>query len=163
MAKVPEVLLDWRDSPPRLTRTGSAYRTEAMFRLRAHYLARGPLREKPFSIWGAGPTGKRLARALEAHALRPRAFYDVSPKKRLARDLPVLSERELLPPGAELLVCAVGAAGARVVDGKPVSSLEPIARLLAERQALPEALLRRAQKESPTKSAFLNKVLDLGV
>jgi len=113
MAKVPEVLLDWRDSPRRLTRTGSAYRTEAMFRLRAHYLARGPLREKPFSIWGAGPTGKRLARALEAHALRPRAFYDVSPKKRLARDLPVLSERELLPPGAELLVCAVGAAGAR--------------------------------------------------
>jgi len=50
-----------------------------------------------------------------------------------------------------------------VVDENPVSSLEPIARLLAERQALPDALLRRAQKESPTKSAFLNKVLDLGV
>jgi DNA-binding response OmpR family regulator len=44
-----------------------------------------------------------------------------------------------------------------------VASLEPIARLLAERQALPDALLSRAQKESPTKSSFLAKVLDLGV
>jgi DNA-binding response OmpR family regulator len=44
-----------------------------------------------------------------------------------------------------------------------VASLEPIARLLAERQALPDALLRRAQSESPTRSAFLSRVLDLGV
>jgi glycosyltransferase involved in cell wall biosynthesis len=113
MAKVPEVLLHWRDSPQRLTRTGTAYRTEAMFRLRAHYLARGPLRERPFSIWGAGPTGKRLARALEAHGLRPRAFYDVSPKKRVARDRRVLGEQELPPPGTETMLCAVGASGAR--------------------------------------------------
>src|SRR5262249_18680580 len=41
LAKVPAVLLDWRDSPGRLTRTGAAYREEAMFRLRAHHLARG--------------------------------------------------------------------------------------------------------------------------
>src|SRR5919204_1278435 len=44
-----------------------------------------------------------------------------------------------------------------------VASLEPIARLLAERQALPEALLKRAQSDSPTKSAFLDAVLELGV
>src|SRR5438105_6917578 len=44
-----------------------------------------------------------------------------------------------------------------------VASLEPIARLLAERQALPEALLKRAQSESPTRSAFLDAVLELGV
>ena len=44
-----------------------------------------------------------------------------------------------------------------------MASLEPIARLIAERQALPEPLLRRAQTESPTRSAFLNKVLELGV
>src|SRR2546423_1619554 len=44
-----------------------------------------------------------------------------------------------------------------------VASLEPIARLLAERQALPEALLKRAQGESPTRSAFLDAVLELGV
>ena len=44
-----------------------------------------------------------------------------------------------------------------------MASLEPIARLIAERRALPEPLLRRAQSESPTRTAFLNAVLDLGV
>ena len=44
-----------------------------------------------------------------------------------------------------------------------MASLEPIARLIAERRALPEPLLRKAQSESPTKTAFLNAVLELGV
>jgi len=113
LAKVPQVLLQWRDSPARLTRTGAAYGHSAMFRLRAHYLARGPLRRKPFDVWGAGPTGKRLARELEAHGLRPRAFYDVGPRKRIARGTPVRSEADLPPPGDSLMLCAVGAAGAR--------------------------------------------------
>jgi len=113
LAKVPEVLLDWRDWPGRLTRTGTAYREEAMFRLRAHHLARGPLRGRPFDIWGAGPTGKRLARELEAHGLRPESFYDVSPRKRVARGRPVRTAADLPSPGASLMVCAVGAPGAR--------------------------------------------------
>ncbi len=113
LAKVPAVLLHWRDSPERLTRTGAAYREERMFRLRAHYLARGPLRGRAFDLWGAGPTGKRLARELEGHGLRPRAFYDVDARKQLARGRPVLSERDLPPPGEALMICAVGAAGAR--------------------------------------------------
>ena len=113
LAKASEVLLEWRDSPGRLTRTGPAYSEEAMFRLRAHHLARGPLRGRPFDIWGAGPTGKRLARELEAHQLRPRAFYDVDRAKRVARGRPVLGERDLPGPGGALLVAAVGAAGAR--------------------------------------------------
>jgi len=84
-----------------------------MFRLRAEYLARGPLRDRDFDLWGAGPTGKRLARALETHGLRPRAFYDVDARKRLARGRPVLGQADL--PGREdgLMLCAVGADGAR--------------------------------------------------
>jgi len=113
LEKVPRVLLEWRDGPRRLTRTGAAYSTESLLRLRAHYLARGPLRGRPFHVWGAGPTGKRLARALEDHGLRPRAFYDVDRKKRIARERPVLGEGDLPAPGKELMVCAVGAAGAR--------------------------------------------------
>ena len=42
-------------------------------------------------------------------------------------------------------------------------SLEPIARLLAERRALPEPLLRRAQSEAKTRAGFLGAVLALGV
>lgn len=113
LAKVPQTLLRWRDSPGRLTRTGAAYRAAQMVRLRAHYLARGPLRGRPFCVWGAGPTGKRLARALEDHGLRPQAFFDVGGVKRVARGLPVLGEDELPPPGEVFLLCAVGAAGAR--------------------------------------------------
>ncbi len=113
LAKVPEVLLWWRDSPERLTRTGAVYRAEQMVRLRAHYLARGPLRDRPFDIWGAGPTGKRLARALEQHGLRPRCFYDIDRSKQVARGARVLHESALPPPGEALLLCAVGAAGAR--------------------------------------------------
>ena len=113
LAKVPEVLLDWRDSPGRLTRTGAAYREEAMFRLRAHHLARGPLRGRPFDIWGAGPTGKRLARELEEYGLRPGSFFDVSPRKRVARGRPVRAAPDLPRPGESLMICAVGAEGAR--------------------------------------------------
>src|SRR5437868_2524271 len=113
LAKVAEVLLFWRDSPDRLTRTGSAYQPERMTNLRAHHLAHGPLRRRPFEVWGAGPTGKRLARALERHGLRPRRFWDIDPRKRLARGLPVLDANGLRGPEEALIVCAVGAAGAR--------------------------------------------------
>jgi GT2 family glycosyltransferase len=113
LAKVPAVLLWWRDSPGRLTRTHPAYAREAMERLRAHYLAHGPLRGRPLEIWGAGPTGKRLARALEAHGLRPRRFIDVDRDLRVARGAEVVHASELGAPSEALLVCAVGAAGAR--------------------------------------------------
>ena len=113
LAKVPEQLLTWRDSPGRLTRTHAAYGEGRIFRLRAHYLARGPLRGRPFDLWGAGPTGKRLARELEAHGLRPGAFFDVDRNKRVARGRPVRTAGELPPPGPALMLCAVGAAGAR--------------------------------------------------
>jgi glycosyltransferase involved in cell wall biosynthesis len=113
LAKVPQMLLRWRDSPQRLTRTGAAYREEEMFRLRAHHLAHGPLRRRDFHIWGAGPTGKRLARELEAYELRPLAFFDVDENRQVARGRPVLHGEDLPPPGAALMLCAVGAAGAR--------------------------------------------------
>jgi glycosyltransferase involved in cell wall biosynthesis len=113
LAKVPRKLLRWRDSDERLTRTGPAYAAAQLVKLRAHYLARGPLKGRRFAIWGAGPTGKRLARELEAYGLRPVAFYDVDRKKRIARDVPVLREDALPAPGETFLLGAVGAAGAR--------------------------------------------------
>jgi hypothetical protein len=89
------------------------YRREKMFELRAHHLAQGPLRDRPFDIWGAGPTGKRLARALEPYRLRPRRFWDIDPRKHAARGRTVLAASQLRGPEGTLIVCAVGAAGAR--------------------------------------------------
>ncbi len=113
LAKVPEVLLWWRDSPSRLTRTGPAYRPEQMVLLRAHYLAQGPLRGRPFDLWGAGPTGKRLLRALEPHGLRPRRVLDIDPRKQMARGVAITPAAQVGPPDGALVLCAVGAAGAR--------------------------------------------------
>ena len=113
LANVPRVLLWWRDSPRRLTRTGTAYSRQALRELRAHYLARGPLRDRPCEIWGAGPTGKRLARALEGNGVRVRRFVDVSPHKREARGVQVVPHSQLGPPGEALLLVAVTAPGAR--------------------------------------------------
>jgi glycosyltransferase involved in cell wall biosynthesis len=113
LAKVPEVLLWWRDSPSRLTRTGPAYREEQMVRLRAHYLARGPLRGRPFDLWGAGPTGKRLLRALEPHGLRPRRVIDIDPRKQVARGVRITQADQVGAPDGTLVLCAVGARGAR--------------------------------------------------
>jgi len=44
-----------------------------------------------------------------------------------------------------------------------VQSLEPIARLLVARRALPEPVLRRTQAEAKTRAGFLGALLDLGV
>jgi glycosyltransferase involved in cell wall biosynthesis len=113
LGSVPRALLEWRDSPARLTRTGAVYRADAMNRLRANYLATGPLRDRPFDIWGAGPTGKLLARALEVHGKAPRRFIDIDPKKQMARGKRVLQAGALAAPDDHLILCAVGAAGAR--------------------------------------------------
>ena len=112
LAKVPEVLLWWRDSPGRLTRTHADYSFEALRALRAHYLARGPLAGRPCEIFGAGPTGKRLARALEERGVRVRRFIDVGAKV-LARGAPVVRPEALGPPGDALLLVAVTAPGTR--------------------------------------------------
>lgn len=80
--KVPEVLLDWRDSPGRLTRTHPAYREDRVWELKAHYLARQPVvRERGVALCGAGPIGKRLARLLEQEGVRLRGFFEVNPRR----------------------------------------------------------------------------------
>jgi len=44
-----------------------------------------------------------------------------------------------------------------------VQSLEPIAKLLAERRVLPEPVVRRAQSEAKSRAGFLGALLELGV
>lgn len=76
MAKTPETLLAWNDSPGRLTRTHGNYSEEAFTRVRTHYLARWLLRRfapsqagatdsVPVTVWGAGRVSRRRALPLE--------------------------------------------------------------------------------------------------
>ncbi len=83
MAKLPDVLLEWRDSEGRLTRTDSRYEREAFDRIRAKYLALDPRlqRSRPLAFWGAGRnTRKRVAHLLD-HGFQPSVWIDIDSRK----------------------------------------------------------------------------------
>jgi len=82
MAKVPEVLYFWRDRPRRASRIDPRYGPEAYHRLKAEYLAAGPLQGSPeVIVWGAGPGSRRAVRPLQALGVRIRAWIDIDPRK----------------------------------------------------------------------------------
>lgn len=112
-AKSREVLLRWRHHDARVTMTDPRCSLDRLVELRARFLARR-LGERPFVVWGAGRTGKRLARALEVEGRSPRAFVDIDPRKigRKARGKDVLPREAATRLGLYVVV-AVGAQGAR--------------------------------------------------
>jgi glycosyltransferase involved in cell wall biosynthesis len=83
MAKLPEVLLDWRDSSRRLTRTDSRYEREAFDRIRAQYLACDPRlqQSRPLAFWGAGRNTRKRVAHLQGHGFQPSAWIDIDPRK----------------------------------------------------------------------------------
>lgn len=71
LAKVPRVLLSWRDHASRATRTQDAYREGRLRELKVHHLLAGPLAGgRPVIFWGAGVEGKPLMRMLVAAGRR---------------------------------------------------------------------------------------------
>ena len=81
-AKVPEVLLKWRERADRLSRVDPTYSLDAFRRCKVHYLVRTLFRDRDgVVVWGAGPTGKGMARALLEAKISLRAFVDLDPRK----------------------------------------------------------------------------------
>lgn len=115
LGKVPAVLHYWRDGAARLTRTHPRYSLEALTRARAHFLARGPLQGREAVLWGAGPVGKALMRALDAEGARVAAFVDIDPRKigQRVHGRPVHGARGFGRSPGVVLLAAVGAPGAR--------------------------------------------------
>jgi glycosyltransferase involved in cell wall biosynthesis len=115
LAKVPEVLLRWRHRGGRLTFSDPRYHVSRFLEAKGHYLApRLVASARPVAVWGAGPTGRRLARALEKGGVHARLFVDIDPRKigRRARGAPIVSPAAL-HRGEHTVVVAVGARGAR--------------------------------------------------
>jgi FlaA1/EpsC-like NDP-sugar epimerase len=113
---VPEVLLDWRESPGRLTRIDGRYALSRHVALKAAWLARGPLADRrEVALWGAGETGRAFARELAVHGVSVALFLEVDAKKigRTILGAPVHSYEEAGRARALPLLVAVGAAGAR--------------------------------------------------
>ena len=114
--KVPETLLDWHDSPERLTRSDARYSTEAFDRCRREHLLRGPLDGvASVDVWGIGKTGKPWLVWLRANGISVRHGYDIDERKIGAtiHETRVEHPRDLRPPDGTPLVVAVGADGAR--------------------------------------------------
>lgn len=82
LAKTTEVLLDWRDSAGRLSRTDPRYSEQAFRCCKAEWLLATYLREeRDVVLWGAGPAGKAMARELIGRGARIVAFVDLDPRK----------------------------------------------------------------------------------
>lgn len=121
-ARIPEVLLDWREHSDRLTRTDARYSVENFIRAKVNYLVQGPLLNRgAVIIWGAGMAGKRLSKHLQRRGVPLVGFIDVDPDKigNKRRGLPILAADQLLEwwsglPDPVLLV-AVRARGAREI------------------------------------------------
>jgi glycosyltransferase involved in cell wall biosynthesis len=119
-AKIPEVLLSWREHPKRLTRTDSRYSLENFLRAKAYYLKQGPLSGREAVIlWGAGMMGRRLGKQLQRQDVPLVVYVDIDPKKigRTRRGLPIIAPEELMTwwkrYSYPVLLAAVGARGAR--------------------------------------------------
>jgi cellulose synthase/poly-beta-1,6-N-acetylglucosamine synthase-like glycosyltransferase len=83
MTKLPEILLDWRDSPQRLSRIDPRCSQQAFGQLRAHYLARDSRLKshRPLVMWGAGRKTRQRCRLLLERGFMPIAWVDIDPKK----------------------------------------------------------------------------------
>lgn len=116
LAKVPDILLSWRDRADRLSRTSRVYSAEAFRRCKVHYLGRTLLeRRDGVVVWGAGPTGKAFARALARDGVRIRAFVELDPDKigQRIHDAPVIAPADIDAFRGAFCVAAVAQPGAR--------------------------------------------------
>lgn len=114
-AKVPEVLFRWRQRRASATFSDPRYSLARFTETRGFYLAPRLLAKgRPVAIWGAGKTGRRLAREIASHGAKPELFIDIDPRKigRTAQGAPI-KPPDALVLGHNTIVVAVGARGAR--------------------------------------------------
>jgi glycosyltransferase involved in cell wall biosynthesis len=130
-AKVPEVLLSWREHPQRVTHTDSRYSVENFLRAKAFYLIQGPLREnRDLIVWGAGKTGRRLSKHLIRGGHTPQAFVDIAAAKigKSLRGVPIIGVSELPALWRQLecpvLLAAVASRGARALIRAELARLQ---------------------------------------
>jgi glycosyltransferase involved in cell wall biosynthesis len=115
LEKVPEVLLQWRDAPSRLSRTDPRYAPGRFFDLKREAFLRLVPSADGVVVWGAGPIGKAWARGLRERGRAVRAFVDVDPRKigRTVHGAPVVGVEAAGAYEREVHLAAVGSADAR--------------------------------------------------
>lgn len=113
-AKAPAMLLRWRDSPTRLTRTDPHYAAARIFETKMRYIPQVIPPARKLQICGAGPIGRRWARALRRMGYELRRIVDVDTAKHGRLIAGTRVERpDDLDPGDGFIIAAVGVPGAR--------------------------------------------------
>ena len=115
---VPRRLLSWRNGPGRLSQSAPQYRIERFVACKAAHLARGFLAAgETYVLWGYGPTGRAMFRALEKEGKRPVQIVEVNPRKigQRIHGVPVTSIDALPPPRTRPIVVAVAGPGPRAI------------------------------------------------
>jgi glycosyltransferase involved in cell wall biosynthesis len=115
MGKPDDIVLRWREHGQRLTRTDPRYDIARFQAAKAHFLVRHRLHCRPLVIWGAGPTGTLMHDLLESEGAVIQGFLEVHPRRigGTKRGLPVWRIDHVSELNDELVLVAVGAAGAR--------------------------------------------------
>lgn len=115
LAKAAAPLLEWTESPGRLSMRSERYSPSQFRNLKRHYLFRTFLAKPgPFHQWGAGEVGKKWLR--EWGARKPQAVVDINPRKvgTVIHGYRVIPPEALPAPGSgDFTVVAVGSPGAR--------------------------------------------------
>lgn len=114
--KVPEVLHRWRERDDRLSRTDPRYAPEAFLAMKVRHLRATLLAGRRGAVvWGAGPVGKAVSRAVRASGVDVEAFVELDPRKigQEIHDAPVVDTRAGAAIRGPLHLAAVGQKGAR--------------------------------------------------
>jgi glycosyltransferase involved in cell wall biosynthesis len=96
-SKHPEVLLEWRDHPRRLTHTDGRYSKNSDLRLKAYYLVHGPIFAcDEVILWGIGVAARQIGEQLVQLGCKPAAYVDVHHALKALHDqpAPVISAEE---------------------------------------------------------------------
>lgn len=114
MAKPVGILLHWRDHDERFSRNSEHCSADQFLRLKANFLAKRFKAHTQTTLWGAGPSGKRLFDHLQLAGVEVSQFIDVHPRRigGTARGRPVLPVAAVADIHEPIIV-AVGSRGAR--------------------------------------------------
>lgn len=116
LGNVPEPLLEWRETPGRLSMTSPCYTEAAFRRLKRDWLQRASVGAgRPLYQWGAGEVGKRWLKEWPPGAVQ--AVVDIRPSKigQNIHGCAVIRREDLPPPGQCFVLIAVGTPGARSI------------------------------------------------
>lgn len=119
IGKVNACLLEWRDSPGRLSRIDSRYKLKAFQVLKAKYVSRWLRKELPEGLnihgWGAGEVAMQQITCLEEYGISLECIYDINLKKtRAPNSLADVRHIEEIPKAGEIfLIVLIGAHGVR--------------------------------------------------